>query len=161
MNFTVPGWLVWFGSGIANEIVKDEDIKVGLRLARKVKKLRFMIAEEHNPITQSEINSFVRQLKQNNGFEDLVYVREENTNVNILVRDKKEKIRDIVILVSEDDEFIYFNMKSKIKYKDIAEVVNHFLKKELGIEKRSKTKKEKRKKKRVRKKDRKKKKPQA
>lgn len=126
---TVPGWLVWTASGIANEIVKDEETKTLLKLAKKVKRLRFMVAEENNPFSQTEINGLVNHLHASS-FEDLILVRDKGTSVNLLVKEQGEKLKDLVIIVSEEDTFAYLTMKSNLKPKDLAEVVQFFLNQE-------------------------------
>ena len=134
-NIKLPGWLIWSGSGIAKSFVKDPDVKAGLKLAKKVKKLRFMMAEEYNPIPANEIKGFIANLRQND-FEDLIYVREGTTNVSIMVRlqDEKEKIKDLMILVNEEDQFVFISAKTKIKYQDIADLVTTLLKNRKGDE---------------------------
>lgn len=126
-NFKIPGWLVWFGSGIAYDMVKDEDAKVALKLARKVKKMRFMIAEDQNPIPTASVNNFVSESRRS-GYADLIYVRDGATTVNVMGRIKKnDKFKDLVFMVQENDEFVFFHMKSNIKMKDLSEMINHFM----------------------------------
>lgn len=126
-NVKIPGWLVWFGSGIAYDMVKNEDAKVALKLARKVKKMRFMMAEDQNPIPTSAVSNFVSESRRS-GYSDLIYVRDGATTVNIMGRIKKnDKFKDLVIMVREEDEFVFFHMKSNIKMKDLSEMINHFM----------------------------------
>ena len=128
-HFKMPGWLVWMGGGIAQGFVQDPEAKAGLRLARKVKKLRFLATEDYNPITAAEVNDFVGNIRSN-GFEDLLMVKEGSSTVHILSREKKEKLRNLVILVNDEEEFVYMDMKSRIKYEDLSELVNTILKSE-------------------------------
>ncbi len=122
-NFKIPGWLMWFGSGIAYDIVEDEEAKAALKLARKVKKMRLMIVEDHNPIPAKAVRNFVRESRRS-GYSDLIYVREGETEVNIMGRIKKNnKFKDLVIMVSEENEFVFFHMKSNIKMKDLNEML--------------------------------------
>ncbi|MDX1942998.1 MAG: DUF4252 domain-containing protein [Saprospiraceae bacterium] len=126
-NVKIPGWLVWFGSGIAYDMIKDEDAKVALKLARKVGKMRFMIAEEENPIPTASVSNFVSESRRS-GYSDLIYIRDEGTTVNIMGKIKKnDKFRDLVIMVSEEDEFVFFHMKSNIRMKDLSDLLNHFM----------------------------------
>lgn len=126
-NVKIPGWLVWFGSGIAYDMVKDEDAKVAMKLARKVGKMRFMIAEDENPIPTASVNNFVSESRRS-GYADLIYIRDGETTVNIMGKIKKnDKFRDLVIMVREEDEFVFFHMKSNIRMKDLSDVINHFM----------------------------------
>ena len=117
---------MWFGSGIAYDIVKNEDIKVALKLARKVKKMRLMIAEDNNPIPVTDVSDFVSESRRS-GFDDLLYVRDEGTTVNVMGRIKKDKFKELVFMVNENNEFVFFHMKSNIRMKDIQELINNFM----------------------------------
>ena len=44
-NFALPGWLIYTGTGFAHDIVKEEEVRVLMQVARKVKKLQFMLDE--------------------------------------------------------------------------------------------------------------------
>ena len=125
----MPGWLVWVGGGIAQGLVQDPEAKAGLRLARKVKKLRFMATEDYNPITTAEVSDFVNNIRSA-GYEDLLQVKEGGSTVHILSREKKEKLKNLVILVNDEEEFVFMDMKSRLKYEDLSELVNTILKAE-------------------------------
>lgn len=125
-NFKIPGWLMWFGSGIAYDMVKDEGAQAALKLARKVKKMRLMVVENENPIPTAAVQNFVSESRRG-GYSDLIYVRDGATEVNIMGRIKKDKFKDLVFMVSEEDEFIFFHMKSNIKMKDLNEMLQMFM----------------------------------
>lgn len=143
-NMTIPGWLIYAGTGIAHDIVKGEEEKMMLELARKVKKLQFMYAEEENPISPLAVQRFIQQSRQDN-FEDLIYVRDESTTVNVMVREKKDKLRHLVFLVNDGSDFVFLNIRSNIKMKDISKIVNYFMEKEgwKGDEEKNREKKKK------------------
>lgn len=133
LNFTLPGWLIWLGTGIAHESVKEQEAKVALQLAKKVKRLRFMVMEDKNTASHTEISSLVSNLRKDN-FEDLIYVKEGTTTFTFMIREKKDKIRNLFFLVSEDDELVMMEMKSNLRYSDISKLIKQFSK-ELKIDK--------------------------
>ena len=148
-NMKVPGWLIWMGSGIARPFVKDKEAKAGLRLAKRVKKLRLLIAEDANPIPYADIQGFTQNLRQNN-YEDLIFVKEGETMVTIMAKDKRERIKDLLILVHEEDEFVFFSAKTNIKYDDLSKIIQQFqqdLKEEEEDQKKQRASKKKKKKK--------------
>jgi len=122
-NVKIPGWFMWFGTGIAHDIVKNEDAKAILKLARKVGKMRFMIAEDTNPIPVSDVANLVTDSRMG-GFEDLIYVRDDETTVNIMGKVKKDKFKRLMIMVNDGSDFVFFEMKSRIKVTDITELIN-------------------------------------
>lgn len=129
-NFKLPGWLVWFGGGIAYNSVKDEDTKAALRIARKVGKMRLMASENTGVIPQAEVEAFLANIKQSGGYDDLMYVKHESSIVNVMVRDSKSKIRNVLLMVHDQDGFVFLDLKTRIKYDEISDLINYFLKKE-------------------------------
>lgn len=132
-NFKLPGWLVWFGGGIAYNAIKDEDTKAALRIGRKVGKMRLMASENGSVIPPEEVEAFLRHIKQN-GFDELVYVKHESSIVNVMVQDRKNKIRHLMILVNEQDGFVFLDLKTRIKYSEISDLINYFIKKDSEVE---------------------------
>jgi hypothetical protein len=64
------------------------------------------------------------------GYEELITVRDEGSNVTILTRMKKDKIKRMLIVVREEDSFVLLSMKTKIKLKHISNMINDFMAKE-------------------------------
>jgi len=128
-NFKLPGWLVWLGGGITYNSIKDEDTKAALRVARKVGKMRLMASENTGVIPQAEVEAFLGDIKQT-GYDDLIYVKHESSIVNVMVRDNKSKIRNVLLMVHDQDGFVFLDLKTRIKYDEISDLINYFLKKE-------------------------------
>lgn len=146
-SMKVPGWLIWMGSGVARPFVDDKEVKAGLRLAKKVKKLRLLVAEDANPIPYAAIQDFTQNLRQNE-YDDLIFVKEAETMVTIMAKDKRERIKDLLILVHEEDEFVFFSAKTNIKYDDLSKIIQQFqqdLKEEEEVKQRASKKKKKKK----------------
>lgn len=126
MNFKIPGIVTWMGSGIARKAVKEPSAKAALKLAQKARRMRIMVAEDVSIISNSEIYSFISNIKKN-GYEDLIQVRDGSTLVTIMARDKNERLRNLLILVNEEDNFVYFDLKSRMKYEDLSDMINYFI----------------------------------
>ncbi len=129
-NFTIPGWLIDVGTGIARPFVRDPEARRALRLARKVNKLQVMIDEDGHQVSAAEVSAFTGRARKE-GFEDLIMVRDKETRVNIMVREQKDKLRHLLVLVRDDADFVFLNLKTSIRIEDIAELVNDLLQKEL------------------------------
>ena len=52
------------------------------------------------------------------------------TNVNIMIAEKKGKIRNLILLISEDEELVFLNLKMKLSNKKLGELINMFQKKD-------------------------------
>lgn len=133
-NFKIPGWLIWTGAGIGKAFVKEPEAKAALQLAKRIGKVRMMMTEETSPISAKEVSAFLGHIKSD-GYEDLLQVRSEGTTVSILVLEKKEKLRNMLILVNEEDSFFYFDLKTRLRYKDLSKMINKIMEIEFDDEK--------------------------
>jgi hypothetical protein len=139
-NMTIPGWLLYIGTGLAYNMVHEEEARMALRFGKKVKRLQFMIAEDHNPISSADIDAFIHRIRQDD-FEDLIYVRDEHTRVNVFVREKNAKLKHLIFLINDQSDFVFLNIRSNIKIQDIVDLVNYYMEKE-GWSKEEKKKKD-------------------
>lgn len=133
VNFRVPGFLIWLAAGIAHQSVKEPETRAGLAVAKKIKGMRFMVNEERNHIPADEVAQLISNLRKDN-YDDLFYVKDGATTFSLMIREKRDKIKRMFILVQEPDEFIMMEMKTNLKIRDIQELIKSF-KKEIKIEK--------------------------
>lgn len=118
-------------SGSKNAIAVDISgvlIKVAAKIAAEeheaakilasINRLQVLVLEDENPVSADEMFNFTKKLR-NDDFEDLMMVREGKTRVNFFIREKNDKIMNLLILVSEEDNFVMLNLKGKIKFSDL------------------------------------------
>ncbi|GAB5552170.1 MAG: hypothetical protein Sapg2KO_17610 [Saprospiraceae bacterium] len=122
-NIKIPSFLIWFGGGIAYNSVKDPEAKAALRIAKKVKGLKVMTVESDNVIAKADINYFLQNMR-NGSFEDLIFVKEEDTRVQILGRASSKKLKELTILVEESGSFTFVTAKTNLKSKDVSRLIN-------------------------------------
>lgn len=140
-NFKLPGWLVWIGTGLVYNSIRDEEARAWLRLSRKMGKISLMKSENSNSITGEDLSSFVGGLKANGGFEDLIYVRNENTDLNFMIREgSKGRLKELLVIGNDDGGTFFLSAKTRLRMKDINELLEHYLK-ELGWKEKAKAKK--------------------
>jgi len=113
VNFNAPGWLIRLGASIAMNHVDDPEEREALRLAKKVRKGRILIMEDRNHIDPADLDEFINDVRDEN-FEDLIRVRDGNETVQILIREDNDVIRNLLILVYEEDSFIMLALKTKM-----------------------------------------------
>ncbi len=100
-----------------------------------------MQSENSNSITKEDLSNFVGGLKANSGYDDLIYVRNEDTDLNIMIREgSKGRLKELLVVGSDDGETIFLSAKTRLRMKDINEVLDHYLK-ELGWKEKAKAKK--------------------
>jgi hypothetical protein len=126
-NFMIPGFLIWFSTGIANEIVDGEEAKTFLKFAKKFKTIRLLVQNDHNSISKVDYNQLIFDAKKGN-YEELISVKEKGKTFHIMGRGKKDKLKNLLILVSSEDTFLMMSMKTKIKIKDLNSLINDLMK---------------------------------
>ena len=72
---------------------------------------------------------------ENSGMDHLLSVRTKDEQIGIWGRERKGKIRKLVIMVSEEDTFVMVSMKGKIRLEDIGKLISDQVEK--GKEKRT------------------------
>jgi hypothetical protein len=121
-NFKVPGWFMWLGTGILNESTQDRATKSLLKMGRKVQRMRLLVSEQNTAIPSASVQNFVAESYQN-GYEDLIFVRDSTTTMSIMGRIKKDKFKNITILVNNEKDLLFFDLKSNIRVKDIQQLI--------------------------------------
>ncbi len=130
INLALPGFVIRLGASIARPHLDEEEIKIGLRFAKKMKGLKLLVAEDESTVTRDQYLQLVSEVKSNQ-YEELIMVHEGDTDVNIMVREKKDKIRGLLILVRESDSFVMMSMKTKFKMEDVNQLVKDIMREKL------------------------------
>lgn len=121
-NISLPGWLIRMGAGIAKQHVEDEEEKLALAFAKKIRKAKFMLMEEGDKVKPKDIAKLMKGLKKES-FDDLLQIRDGKTTINMMIRDEGETIRNLFVLVKEPDELIMLSLKTKFTMKDINQLL--------------------------------------
>ena len=95
----ISGFLIRLGSNIAKNHAEDEEEKAALKLAKKIRKVKLLIAEDSNPIPAEKVDQFIHRLKAKENFFDMLMVRSQDTNVRIMVREKGDMLKNLMVLV--------------------------------------------------------------
>ncbi len=131
-NFRVPGWLIRFGGSIARMAAETPEEREAFELLRGFGPVRVMIAEQGSQIPQNEIEKLRKDLLRDN-FEDLLMVREGKENVNLMIREEGNWIKNLFFIVNEADggEMMFFSAETNIHYDELQSVINTLLKEEM------------------------------
>ncbi len=122
-KISIPGFLIRTGVFFAKSFIEDDDeTKMALEFTRKVKSLKLLVVENKDVLSTKAYNELISNIKEDN-FEELIKVRDGDTNVNLFVIEKNNVIKNLLILVDETDEFVMLNLKTKMDYEDINHIV--------------------------------------
>jgi hypothetical protein len=124
VDMTIPGFIVRFGSRFINkEDLDGVDIR---KISRKIDELRIVTFEKAAKIQHADYQQLMADVKAEN-FEELMNVREKGGDrVNIMIRERKGFIEDILIIVNDKDgEFTLVNLAGKFTMEDINKMIEN------------------------------------
>jgi Domain of unknown function (DUF4252) len=122
VDMTIPGFVVRFG---ARFIDKDDLEGIDIRkMTRKIEELRIVTFEKAAKIQHADFQQLITDVKSEN-FEELMNVREKGGDrVNILLRERKGFIEDILVIVNDKNgEFSLINLAGKFTMEDINKMI--------------------------------------
>jgi len=130
VKVTLPGFLIHMGAGIGKNHLSDDDpnAALGLEMTKYIKKIKIVVAQDQQTISKADYNRFVDIARRKDKFEDLLLVKDGETNVNIMMRGNERKIKNLLILVNDGDEFVMMSMKTNLKYKHLNKFLGEILK---------------------------------
>jgi len=130
VNMTLPGFVLGMGAKFAKKHMDKEDKKslMALEFTKSIKSIRLLVMEETNLVSQKDYNKLIDGLKKKDKLSDLITVRDGRTSINILVRDKKKHISNLIVIVNEEDEFVMISIKAKLRYKDLNKFLREVMK---------------------------------
>jgi hypothetical protein len=113
-DFKLGGFMLRLASGFSD----DEDAEKWLK---KITNLRIMTIENGNPVSAQDYNDLIKNIKKE-AFEDLMMVKEDGKKVQFLMREKDDKITDLLLLVSGDEEFTLLSLEGLLKFSDLNDL---------------------------------------
>lgn len=93
-------------------------------LAKGVKSLEVYTLSECSDNLKKDFTNLFYNLKDGNGYETLIYTKDGNDGVRILVNKKKDEIHDLVLMCMDEDDPTVIKFSGKIKEKEIVQLVN-------------------------------------
>ena len=122
VSLNLPGFLIRLGASIASLEADDEAERVALEIVKDVRRAKILTGENLR-VRRSEIQELIGDL-ESEGFEELMTVRSEGSTVNIIIRERKDIIRNIVLIVNDDGEFSLISLKTRLYLEDLTYLIN-------------------------------------
>ncbi len=120
-NISLPGWILKLGAGIGKRYVNDEEKEL-LKYVKHIKKMKVLVMEDGSTVSKEESKKFMNSIRKK-GMQDLIYIKDDETNVSIMVQEKKNTIRKLLIFVRDDEELVMLSLKTKLKMEDINNLI--------------------------------------
>ena len=110
---------------LSNVETNDEDTQDFLDAVSKIEAIDVhSIDRNEENFDESGINKFKREIKKEN-YDELMIVRDGDSDVDFLIKERKGKISDLLLVVEEPDEFVIVNISGEIDLKTIAKVTEN------------------------------------
>lgn len=96
---------------------EDEDSKELMKMLGNLQSIKILASEKVKNADQyyQEINQIIRKDK----YEDLAFIRHANENIQFMVKEKNDKINELIVLVNGDSKFFFLNLVGEIDLADL------------------------------------------
>lgn len=110
----VQGWMIKTVLSVTDDFEGDD-------LVKKVTKLRVLVIEDGSLVSKKAFNTLVLEAKAE-AFEDLMTIREGTTNVRFMIKENDKKIKNLLVLISDDEEFVLISLECNLKWDDLKNI---------------------------------------
>lgn len=118
----VQGPLIKTGLKIAEKELDEDVERQILDLAKHIKRLKILVIPDSSmQLIGGDYKALVSDLRGDR-FEDYLTVRQKDARVHFMVREKRKKIRNILILVDSDEAFVMINIKTKLPIDELEKL---------------------------------------
>ena len=128
-TMTIPGWLIRSGVNQADKYSTDQDDKAIFAIAKHVEKIRFIVFDEEYKDISSEIREVIKRSKEKDNLETYTSVRDNDMYIQVLVEERKDKIKNIVFISNSDDETAIVTVKTDLPLSEFQKANFSFTKK--------------------------------
>lgn len=110
---------------LSNIETNDKDTREMLDAMNKIDAINVHCVERKDSgFDESEIKDFKRDIYKEN-FDELMIVRDGDSDIDFLIKEKKGKISDLLFLVDEPDEFVIVSISGDIDLKTIGRITKN------------------------------------
>lgn len=125
VHVELPGWIVRLGNHFIDEKDLEEvDIK---RLIKGVHHLNLVVFDETSESPEKEDISALLEGARQAHFEDLIFVKDGKSRVNILIQESKDIIHSLLIVVTDNTKHnkssMFLNLKGHFSMADINKMI--------------------------------------
>lgn len=91
---------------------EDEDTKEMMQMLGNLQSIKILASEKVKNADKyyQEIKQIIRKDK----YEDLAIIRNSNENIQFMVKEKNDKINELIVLVNGDSKFFFLNLVGEI-----------------------------------------------
>jgi len=113
-------------SGLMMSLGKKFGSMNDMPLAKGVKSMEVYTLSCSATDLKKDFVELFNNAKDENGYETLIFAKDKDEGVRIMVKKEKDTIKDIILLCMDKDEPTIIKFSGKMKEKDIAELMNKY-----------------------------------
>jgi hypothetical protein len=120
-HVSLPGWVLRLSASVVSKKeMEGVDLKA---IAKKIAHLSILTFDNTTPNSE-DVTQLIKGLKAEN-YEDLIMIRHGKEKINIMIKESKDIVRQLVILVNgnKKDDFVLLSISGKFTMDDINKVV--------------------------------------
>lgn len=115
----VPGWLIEKAFDVAAEVEQDEDLDAWNSISESIKQVRVSVVEQATrPETVTKVSEYITKLQAVDNYEVYAKIRQEDTTVDVMVREDRDVIKNILLYVHGEGTLAAIHVKGSIDLKD-------------------------------------------
>jgi len=107
---------------------KEEGIPLKDLLSKVQKVKVYMLTGLESAVDVAAIERLKTNLKEKDGFEALVEVRNAGANIFVMNKGTDDELGNVVLLVQEESEFVIVNLRTKLHVNDVNMLIEGFAK---------------------------------
>jgi len=120
----IPGWALYLGLKIAersDDELKDMDL---MRIAKHIKSIRVAttMLDESKFNISAIVNNFIKSVIDKDQFDEYISLRSEDQNLKIMIQEKKDVIKNIVILSADGSDLACIHLKTDLHLDDLKNI---------------------------------------
>jgi hypothetical protein len=104
---------------------EDEEAQAMARIARGIKSLKVLSVPVYKSGLQPDEISGLRDQLIKEKYDELMQVRDGQEHVYFLAQGNENEVRNMYVLIQEDDDFTILEIEGTLQMKDLAKLVRH------------------------------------
>ena len=123
-NMKLPGWVIRLGGKIAKSKAESESEKEALGLMRHFGKVKFMYSEDGVQIPAEKVSKLRQDLLEYS-FDDLIMIRSEGVNLQIMVKESEGVIENVFMIVNDTQagEMFFLSAKANLNLRELSKIL--------------------------------------
>ena len=110
-DIKLNGWVLKLAATFSDEEEGEEILK-------KITQLRVLVMEDGNLVSKQEYSQLKKDVRKS-AFDELFKIKEEGQEIEFMIRESKDAITDVLVLVHGNDEFVLLSLEGNLKFSDL------------------------------------------